>query len=237
MRAALFALVAACSGTEPSDAADDPIPEAPAPPYCTPEPRAAVGTATHYAVDDAGMCSLGRAGDRGVAALGPADYAGGALCGACLLVTGPLGQVVVRVTDACPICKPGDVDLGRDAFARIAPLEDGRVPIAWRVVACPVDGNLAYVFKDGTNPSWLGLQVRDHRYPIATVEARAIAGEAPYKALVRTDYNYFIGTGLGPGPFAVRVTDTRGHVVEESGIAMAEPSVVRTGTRQLASCP
>jgi expansin (peptidoglycan-binding protein) len=235
MRAAALIALAACAGQESAEAGLDPLPDPPAAPPCTPERRAAVGTATHYAIEDAGQCSFGRV-PNGVA-LAPADYAGGAMCGACLLVTGPEGQVVVRVVDTCPICKPGDLDLGRDVFPRIAPLEAGRVPIAWRVVACPLDGNLAFRFKDGTSAAWLGLQVRDHRYPLATVEARAAAGEAPWKTLVRTDYNYFIGTGLGPGPFAVRVTDTRGHTVEEPAVAMADPSTIRPGTRQLATCP
>jgi expansin len=243
--------LAACSGPRSERVDDtDPLPAASAREPCAPEPPVAIGTATHYLVDDAGKCMLGEAGGAkrppgstgadpsAIAAVSTADYAAGALCGACVLVTGPLGQVLVRITDECPACKRGDLDLGRGAFPRIAPLEAGRVPIAWRIVACPGDGNFTFKFKDGTNASWLGVQVRDHRYPLATVEARASSvTTAPYKALVRTDYNYFIGVNLGPGPVALRVTDTFGHVTEEPAIALADPSTLRTGTRQLATCP
>jgi expansin (peptidoglycan-binding protein) len=267
VKLALFALLAGCTGPDPEREVDtDPLPAEPVREPCRPEPPLWIGTATHYLVDDAGKCMLGQAGGakrrppyndpgaarsddqssgspseaqdgRLIAAVSTADYAAGALCGACVLVTGPLGQVLVRITDECPACKRGDLDLGRDAFPLIAPLDAGRVPIAWRIVACPGDGNFAFKFKDGTNASWLGVQVREHRYPLATVEARDPANTAPYKLLVRTDYNYFIGVNLGAGPLALRVTDTFGHVAEEPSIALADPSTLRTGTRQLTSCP
>jgi expansin (peptidoglycan-binding protein) len=228
----------ACTGPEQDPEVDsDPIPPEPLREPCPPQPPISVGTATHYLVEDAGKCGLGVPVDRHVAALSLADYAAGAMCGACILVTGPLGQVVVRVIDECPACKRGDVDLGRGVFPLIAPLEAGRVPISWRIVACPVDGKLAYKFKDGTNASWLGVQVRDHRYPLESVEARDSSGRAAYKRLVRTDFNYFIGVNLGAGPLSLRVTDTLGHVVEEPAIALADPATVRPGTQQLAPCP
>jgi expansin len=170
-----------------------------------------------------------------VAALNGADYAHAAWCGACLAVSGPGGEVVVRVVDQCPGCKHGDLDLGRDAFARIAPLSAGRVRIAWHEVPCPVSGPIAYQLKSGSNASWVAIQLRNHRYAIDKLEARRSDGS--YQALDRADYNYFVASsGLGAGPFALRVTDVRGHVLEDSGIALGD-AVSRPGTGQFAACP
>ncbi|KAJ2799205.1 hypothetical protein H4S07_005501, partial [Coemansia furcata] len=37
------------------------------------------------------------------------------VCGKCALVTGPKGQVRVTITDRCPVCKTGDLDLSPSA--------------------------------------------------------------------------------------------------------------------------
>jgi expansin (peptidoglycan-binding protein) len=187
--------------------------DAPALVACTGEPIAAAGEATYYDADGTGRCSFERAPRELVAALNGIDYAHGAWCGACLAVSGPGGEVVVRVVDRCPACKHGDLDLSRDAFARIAPLSAGRVRIAWREVPCPVAGPIAYQLKSGSNASWAAIQVRNHRHAIARLEARH---GASYETLVRGDDNYFVApAGLGAGPLALRVTDVRGQVLED----------------------
>ncbi len=49
--------------------------------------------------------------------------------------------------------------------------------------------------------------------------------------------NHFVAEGgLGVGPYALRVTDTRGHVVEDTGIAVGD-DVTRTGAGQFPVCP
>jgi expansin (peptidoglycan-binding protein) len=201
-------------------------------PTCAPSPPAITGTATHYDADGSGKCSFD-AGDRMVAAISGARWEGAGWCGACAVVIGPRDEILVRIVDSCPGCKPDDLDLSREAFALLAPLQRGRIPITWLPVPCPVEGALAYRFKDGSNAHWAAIQVRNHRYPIASVEARKKDGT--FKQLERAAYNYFIGKALGAGPYTLRITDTRGNTVEDSGIALGE-SVVRNGTAQLARC-
>ncbi|MBX3157725.1 MAG: hypothetical protein KF773_17280 [Deltaproteobacteria bacterium] len=211
-------------------AADDPIGGS-----CDVPPPDATGEGTYYAATGAGNCGFDASpGDLMVAALNDPDYGTAGRCGACVEVTGPDGVVTVRIVDRCPECKHGDLDLSREAFARIAPLAAGRVPITWREVPCDVAGPIAYHFKDGANPFWTAIQIRNHRYPIASVEA--FAGGA-YVAIPRVNYNYFVDeSGLGPGPYTLRVTDTRGHVVEDTGIELGD-DVTRTGAAQFPSCP
>jgi expansin (peptidoglycan-binding protein) len=193
------------------------------------------GEATYYSADGTGNCSFAADPTKMVAAINGPDYANAAWCGACLEVTGPSGTVVVRVVDQCPGCAKGDLDLSREAFERISPLSAGRVNISWREVACEVSGSIRYQFKDGSSQYWTGIQIRNHRYPIATLEARDANGA--YKAITRLDYNYFVDTdGLGPGPYTLRVTSTRGQVIEDTNIAVGD-NVERAGITQFPACP
>ena len=193
-----------------------------------------MGDGTYYSADGTGNCSFDASpNDLLVAAMNAPDYNNAAWCGACLEVTGPMGQVTVRVVDSCPGCAHGDLDLSPQAFQMIAPLSAGRVSIMWHEVACNVSGPIDYHFKDGSNPYWTAIQIRNHRWPIAKVEA--MVGGA-YQSIARVDYNYFVDTnGLGNGPYQLRVTDTRGHVVEDTGVALGD-NVTRTGTQQFAAC-
>lgn len=194
-----------------------------------------VGQATYYAADGTGNCSFAADPTKMVAAINAPDYATAAWCGACLEVTGPSGMVVVRVVDKCPGCAHGDLDLSREAFERISPLSAGRVAITWREVACEVTGPVSYQFKDGSSQYWTGIQIRNHRYPIAMLEARDANGA--YQAIDRLDYNYFVDTdGLGAGPYTLRVTDTRGQAIEDTNIAVGD-NVARTGAAQFPACP
>lgn len=242
--ASAFAVIAAGCAACRSDA-----PEPPPRPRHEPVPAClgqfgATGVATYYDATGAGSCSLEpspppsrdpsrTSPDRMVAALNAADYDHAAWCGACLAVAGPLGDVVVRVVDQCPGCKHGDLDLSREAFAAIAPLSEGRTKITWRVVACPVTGPVIYQIKRGSNAFWTAIQLRNHRTPIAGLEARDAQGA--YRAIARGDDNYFVARGLGPGPYALRVRDIHGRVLDDA--IAAGDGVARPGAAQFPDCP
>lgn len=201
---------------------------------CTDAPAEASGEGTYYDADGTGNCSFDASpSDLFVAAMNAADYNTAAWCGACLEVAGPMDTVVVRVVDQCPGCARGDLDLSPEAFALLSPLSAGRIPITWHEVACNVTGPIAYHFKDGANAYWTAIQVRNHRYPIGSLEAQDGTG---WRAIPRVSYNYFVeSSGLGTGPYALRVTDTRGHVIEDSGIALGD-NVTRAGATQFPAC-
>lgn len=213
-------LAAAACGERRREPAPPPVAE---PPVC---PLAAAGPfrgeATRYDADGTGSCSFEAAADRRVAAISAADYAKAAWCGACVEVSGPKGRAVVRIVDRCPACKTGDLDLSREAFAAIAAPAAGRVAIEWSSVPCDVTGPIEYRLKDGSNAFWTAIQLRNHRYAIASVDARDPAGWRP---LSRTAYNYFVATGgLGRAPLALRIADVRGQVIEDEGVP-AVPAV------------
>ena len=108
------------------------------------------------------------------------------------------------------------------------------MPITWRYVPCDAGSSIQYHFKDHTNPDWAAIQIRDHRYRIATVEARRAGGD--FVSLPREDYNYFVAAqGLGSEPFDLRVTDIHGHVLEDDGLAVTSESTV-AGAGQFPTC-
>lgn len=180
------------------------------------------GEATYYDfADGSGNCGFpATPDDLRVAALNHVDYAGSAACGSCVRIEGPDGSVDVRIVDQCPECPAGDIDLSPEAFERIAPLAAGRVPISWQTISCPVQGPVVYHFKDGSNPWWTAVQVRNHRNAIARFEVQQ--GDA-WVEVPRVDYNYFVqDSGMGEGPLSFRITDVRGSVLEDSGIPLLD---------------
>lgn len=186
------------------------------------------GRATYYYATGAGNCSFDPSPDNlMVAAISHEDYGSADYCGAFVEVYGPEGTVTVRIVDKCPDaqCTAGHLDLSQEAFAAIAPLERGIVPITWRVVSPELEGPIAYHFKEGSNQWWTAVQVRNHRNPVVKLEYRTSSGawvEAP-----RVDYNFFLEDGgMGPGPYTFRVTDSYGNVLEDSGIRFTEGGVV-----------
>ncbi|GAA5815515.1 hypothetical protein MFLAVUS_009027 [Mucor flavus] len=53
------------------------------------------------------------------------------LCGKKITAHGPDGSITVTIVDTCPGCAIGDLDLSPAAFAKIADMDRGRVPVSW----------------------------------------------------------------------------------------------------------
>ena len=94
-----------------------------------------------------------------------------------------------------------------------------------------MQGPLSFHFKDGSNPQWSAIQIRNHRYPIDTLALRDDHGS--FVALERQPYNFFVGKAVGNGPYTLRVTDTRGHAHVETGVIGPD----HAGSAQLPMCP
>ncbi|MFZ6028731.1 MAG: expansin EXLX1 family cellulose-binding protein [Chloroflexota bacterium] len=185
------------------------------------------GIATFYnEANGQGTCSFSASpNDLQVTAMNAAEFDNAAYCGAYLYVTGPAGSTTVRVVDLCPGCGAGHLDLSRQAFAKLVPAGAdidaiGRIDITWRVVSPALDGPIAYHFKDGSNPWWTAVQIRNHRNPIARFEYRNGSGQ--WVDVPRVYYNFFVQTtpGMGEGPFTFRVTDWYGNTLTDSNIPL-----------------
>jgi expansin len=189
------------------------------------------GEGTYYTGGSFGNCSFEQ--DVGVlyAAMNEADYEAARICGAFVRATGPDGTVTVQVVDRCPECAPGDIDFSPAAFDRIADPVDGRVPISWHLVSPATMGNVQYRVKEGSSQWWLAIQPRRHRNLVTKLEVQV---DGAWVALPRQPYNYFVASsGLGPGPFTVRLTDVHGEKLVHSGITLS-PEAVQTTSSQFA---
>jgi expansin (peptidoglycan-binding protein) len=193
------------------------------------------GEATYYDfADGSGNCGFDATpDDLMVGAMNNSDYAESATCGSCVRIDGPDGSVDIRIVDRCPECPQGDIDLSPEAFARIAAIEAGRVPISWEYISCPVQGPVVYHFKDGSNAWWTAVQIRNHRNGIARFE---VEQDGQFVEVGRVDYNYFVkDDGMGEGPFSFRITDVLGNVIEDQGIPLLDDADAES-TDQFPAC-
>ncbi|WP_042369885.1 expansin EXLX1 family cellulose-binding protein [Streptacidiphilus neutrinimicus] len=187
------------------------------------------GVATAYAAADGnGSCLFGPSNDLMIAAMNYTDYETAKACGAYVLVRAANGAALtVRIVNECPLpCAPGQLDLSRQAFARLAALSVGRLPITWTLVSPASPGTISLRYKTGSSRWWCGIQVIGHRNPVALLEVRTASG---WQSLPRTDYDYFLsadGTGCGG---AIRITDIYGQRLVVDGIALRPDVAQPTG--------
>ncbi|MEU1474365.1 expansin EXLX1 family cellulose-binding protein [Streptomyces sp. NPDC005760] len=188
-----------------------------------------VATAYEAGVGD-GACLFGPSPDMMIAAMNTTDYETSRACGAYVLVRAANGRsITVRITNECPLpCAPGQIDLSRQAFAKLADLKVGRLSITWSLVSPSSIGTMSIRYKTGSSAYWCGIQVIGHRNPVARLEVSAGGG---WRSLPRTSFNYFVsadGSGCGK---AIRVTDIYGEQLTVSGLAVlpnvAQPTRVQ----------
>jgi expansin (peptidoglycan-binding protein) len=189
------------------------------------------GVATAYEADDGdGACLFGPSPDLMIAAMNTTDYETSKACGAYVLVRAANGKsITVRITNECPLpCAPGQLDLSQQAFAKLADLKVGRIPVTWSLVSPSTSDTISIRYKTGSSPYWCAIQAIGHRNPVARLEVRTSGG---WRQLPRTEYNYFIsanGSGCGS---SIRLTDIYGERLTINGIAVrpnvAQPTQVQ----------
>lgn len=190
------------------------------------------GVSSYYKATGKGQCSFdANPKDLMVAAINRRDYNKAALCGAYLRVKGSKGEVVVRVVDGCPGCKAGGLDLSKQAFAQVADLRKGRERTTWQIESPPLATPVQYRFKKGSSAYWAGVQILNHRNPIAKLEYQKEDGT--WGVVSRTAYNYFVQNkpSMGAGPYTFRVTDYYGNTLIDKNIPL-KSGVLIAGAQQ-----
>jgi expansin (peptidoglycan-binding protein) len=155
--------------------------------------------------------------DMEITALNPYDYnrygIKAAMAGAYLEVEGAYGKTTVFVTDLYPEGGPGALDLCPTSFAKLGDVLAGKIDIHWRLVKGPVTGNFSYRFMEGTNPYWVAIQVRNHKYPVYRMEYYR---DGKWIPMEKMHWNHFVATDIGTAAFQIRITDHRGNTVTDT---------------------
>jgi expansin (peptidoglycan-binding protein) len=163
------------------------------------------------------------------AAMNTADYETSKACGAYVAVHAGGKSITVRITNECPgDCQVGQLDLSRQAFAKLAPLSAGRIPITWNLLSPQTSDTISIRYKIGSSQYWCGVQAIGHRNPLARLEVRTGGG---WVALPRTGYNYFLsehGSGCGA---AIRLTDIYGEQLTVGALPVKPDAVQPTGVQ------
>ena len=193
-----------------------------------PSTSAKSGKATFYDLAGGmGNCSFPSSpADDLFVALGPDQYSAGAACGTYLDVTGPKGKVRVKVTDSCPECAAGHLDLSRTAFKKIGNEVDGIIPITYKTVTgVTTPGPISVRVKEGSSRYWLAVLIDNHGNQLKSVTVNG-------KTTHREDYNYWvIDAGAGKGPFKIKILDVYGHSVTAGGIKLSPGVTQKTSAR------
>lgn len=230
------------ASTSTSPAATSPPPP-PATPVAAPADASVAGKikpgvtrnapATHYASDGSGACSYDPGPDPLTVAMNWSDYEGSKACGAYILVRAANGKsITVKVTNLCPApCRVGQLDLSREAFARLADPQLGEIPVTWTLVSPVLEKKISIRYKTGSSQWWCGIQAIDHRNPVARLEVQA-GGQ--WKELKRMEYNYFLSeNGAGCGG-AIAITDIYGERVVVNALPV-KPEVVQPTSVQFSA--
>jgi len=134
------------------------------------------------------------------------------------------GTRLVYVNNECPSCNAGGLDLGLSG--------DGVWTITWQAVPCPVTTNIQYVIKSGSSAYWLGLQVRNSKYPITGLE---VWNGGSYFVMPRQTDNYyeqgFSSTPL-TFPLKIRVTSAYGQQATDTIASLSSINTVLQGAIQ-----
>ena len=104
------------------------------------------------------------------------------------------------------------------------------MPVSYSTVASPKTPAMTFRIKEGASQYWFAVLVDNTGNALSKVEAKGPGGS--YRAAHREDYNYWlIDSGIGSGPFSVRVTDVRGRSVTATGITMSPGKTQTSGVR------
>ena len=159
-------------------------------------------------------------------ALSDSNWDTAAHCGACVSVTGPLGnKITAMIVDQCPGCGTNHLDLYENGYTKLAgtdPKYNGIMPVSWDFVPCGISSPIVLKNKSGTSPYWFSMQVQNANVAVASLEVSIDGGKTWSKA-TRQTYNYFENaSGYGTETVDVKVTSTSGESIIVKNVSIAE---------------
>lgn len=157
------------------------------------------------------------------------DFNGdGQLCDSCVRITADTGKsVVARVITTGETTHPNNVDLSSVAFDALHSDEFPR-SMQWQIVPCADNGGLIYQFQTLANVDWTSFWVRNPKVPIDKVEVQSDRHPSFVELDRGSDGTFTAGSGVGPGPFTLRLTGRDGQVISETLPAFEAGEVIHS---------
>ncbi|KAG9416821.1 hypothetical protein AC1031_001211 [Aphanomyces cochlioides] len=146
-------------------------------------------------------------------ALNDKQWSSGVHCGRCVQVQCTDARcknpqpVLGQITDRCPECNHGDLDMSLPMFNKITGYTTDRLTIHWEFVDCPVSGGVQVCAKAGSSKHWLYIQASN------TVDGVASMNINGAPAPVFGSAYYFMSQVLG----SVELADTQISMTSHAG--------------------
>ena len=141
-------------------------------------------------------------------------------CGRCVSISYKNENKIAVITDKCPECKYGDLDLFLQMYSEIIHLPPSREKISWDFIDCPKELLYEYINLriDFINQHWLSINPEDFKCGIKKME---ILLNNNWILLERDDAKmtglYFTYNSYISMPFQIRITSIYGEILT-SGI-------------------
>jgi len=177
------------------------------------------GKVTWYAATGEGTCSFIKdtSSPLMITAYPGSNWNHAANCGRCVNVTYKSKSIVVKIIDQCPGCSSNQLDLARDAFAKLEDLSQGVLKVDYNFVACPTKGNILYRVKSDSSQWWQSIVVNNHRVGLKSFQIKG-KNNRDWITLQRKDYNEFESPYAIEFPVSFRVTSIEGKVITDTNI-------------------
>jgi len=138
-------------------------------------------------------------------------------CGRCVNIKYQnQNSITAIITDKCPECKSGDLDMFTETYQAIIKSSPSRVPISWEFIDCPqpfVDGNIKLRINE-INYYWLSINPNNFKCGIKNIE---ISFNNNWISMTRDDSTmvglYFNYNSLITPPFKFRLTSVYGEQI------------------------
>ncbi len=139
------------------------------------------------------------------------------VCGRCVKMEYNGNAAIGMISNLCPECKRGDLDLSDALYYNLTGSTPSRLPFKWSLEDCDermgVSGNIHFFIKDGSNPWWLAVQPVNFKVPMIQMSIEYPMGKVSDMPFGVGGLNYYIAQGLAiNGPFTLRGVDKEGVV-------------------------
>jgi expansin (peptidoglycan-binding protein) len=139
---------------------------------------------------------------------------------------------IMMVTDSCPECHAGDLDLSNGAWDKITGnASPSRFKASWNYIQCPLnfmmDKEFEFFIKEGSSQWWFAVMPLNHKNKVKSVEVKKNGSWSPME-FGKIDSFYWLATNLSSS-FDLRFTLVNGKSIVHKVTNPGGNQYVKTG--------